>query len=81
MKSVNSSGSIEFRNAVTEEGGGWQDQAGAGWQDHCVWFAEGLLAELDAEGEWYFDEATHKLFYHPAAGIVRFFPHSAHRVV
>ena len=42
---------------------------------------DALRAELDAEGEWYFDEATHKLFYHPPAGIVRFSPHSAHGVV
>ena len=37
---------------MTPPPGARQDQAGAGWQDHCVWFAEGLEAELDTPGRY-----------------------------
>ena len=46
-------------------GGGWQDQAGAGLQDHCVWFAEGIKADLDLPGEWFYDEKEATLYMIP----------------
>ena len=51
--------------AGEERGGGWQDQAGAGWEDHCVWFAEGIKAELDVPGEWFYDDASTTLYVIP----------------
>jgi len=54
--------------------GGWQ--IGALWWDrrankvgaHSKFFIEGVIEELDADGEWVFDEASRSLFYQPMAG-------------
>jgi len=69
VKGVNAqNGAMDFANPITEHGGGWQDQAGAGWQSHCVWFIEGVKAELDSPGEWFYDKRSATLFFIPEDG-------------
>lgn len=54
--------------------GGWQ--IGTLWWDrrankvgpHSKFYVEGVIEELDADGEWYFDEASRFLYYQSAAG-------------
>ena len=50
--------------------GGWQEGTGSGEGEYggVNYFVENVLQELDVEEEWYFDAATHTLYYMAAGG-------------
>lgn len=66
---VDDDGKIKFQ-------GGWQENRSGGWDEfyrggyhknHL--FVENIFDELDAAGEWYFDEKDRTLYLKPAAGM------------
>jgi len=75
-------GNMQWRLAGREPDTGLLRLGAGGWQIGTLWFdrrankvgahskfyVEGVIEELDADGEWYFDEATRSLFYQPLAG-------------
>jgi hypothetical protein len=48
--------------------GGWQNNRGAA-AHRDVRFVENIFEELDAPGEWFLNNQTHTLYYHPHAGL------------
>ena len=48
--------------------GGWQNNRPAG-MDKNKRFVENIFEELDASGEWYLNQKTHKLYYYPPDGV------------
>lgn len=48
--------------------GGWQNNRGAA-AHRDVRFVENLFEELDAPGEWFLNQQTHTLYFHPPAGL------------
>jgi hypothetical protein len=52
---------------VTLEGG-WQNNRGAA-EHRTIRFVENIFEELDAPGEWFLDEKTHTLYFHPPTGL------------
>ncbi len=75
-------GSKHYRIAgVDEEGkirfqGGWQENRGGGWDKYYrggyhrnYLFVENIFEELDAEGEWYYNAESRRLYLRPAAGV------------
>ena len=51
---------------ITE--GGWQNNRPSGM--HAKYrFVENIFEELDAPNEWYYDKATHTLYYYPRKGL------------
>jgi len=52
---------------LTKEGG-WQNNRGGGINEH-IQFVENIFEELDAPGEWFFNNQTHTLYFYPPAGL------------
>lgn len=48
--------------------GGWQNNRGAA-AHRDVRFVENVFEELDAPGEWFLNNQTHTLYFHPPAGL------------
>jgi hypothetical protein len=48
--------------------GGWQNNRGAA-AHRDVSFVENIFEELDAPGEWFFNNQTHTIYFHPPAGL------------
>jgi hypothetical protein len=55
------------KGEVTREGG-WQNNRG-GAVHRTIRFVEDIFEELDAPGEWFLDNKTHLLYFHPPAGL------------
>ncbi len=55
------------KGEVTREGG-WQNNRG-GAVHRTIRFVENIFEELDAPGEWFLDNKTHTLYFHPPAGL------------
>ena len=59
---------IDNRNETTHEitwsYGGFQE-AGAGCPQGAEWFVDNIFEELDAPGEWFYNEAEQKLYLYP----------------
>ena len=59
---------IDNRNDTTREitwsYGGFQE-AGGGCPQGAEWFVDNIFEELDAPGEWFYDEAEQKLYLYP----------------
>jgi hypothetical protein len=75
-------GNMQWRISGREPAAGLLRLGAGGWQIGTLWwdrrankvganskfYIEGVIEELDADGEWYFDEASRSLFYQPVAG-------------
>jgi hypothetical protein len=48
--------------------GGWQNNRGAA-AHRDVRFVENIFEELDAPGEWFLNQLTHTLYFHPPPGL------------
>jgi hypothetical protein len=48
--------------------GGWQNNRGAA-AHRDVRFVENIFEELDAPGEWFLNNQTHTIYFHPPAGL------------
>lgn len=48
--------------------GGWQNNRGAA-AHRDVRFVENIYEELDAPGEWFLNQQTHTLYFHPPTGL------------